>query len=117
MAGIFLLHGLMTLSIVAVRKSTQKVWKRYWPPTQDVERVSVVGAPHDTLGQQTVACIVLMDQAARFTMAEIRDFLAEKGLAKFQYPDQLVFLPELPLTHSGKIKNKDLRQWLQVNKE
>ena len=29
----------------------------------DIERVSVVGAPHETLGQQTVACIVLKDEA------------------------------------------------------
>ncbi len=84
---------------------------------QDIERVTVVGAPHDTLGQQTVACIVLKDHAQAFTIPEIRGFLAENGLAKFQYPDQLKFLSKLPLTHSGKIKNKELRHWLQSELE
>lgn len=83
----------------------------------DVERVSVVGAPHETLGQQTVACIVLKENAHEFTISEIREFLDANGLAHFQYPDQLKFLGELPLTHSGKIKNKELRQWLQLEME
>ncbi|MFC4619450.1 class I adenylate-forming enzyme family protein [Camelliibacillus cellulosilyticus] len=75
-----------------------------------VERVTVVGAPHDTLGQQTVACIVLKDGAKPFTVQELRTFLGDHGLAKFQYPDRLEYFDELPMTHSGKIKNKDLRE-------
>ncbi|TCP28761.1 cyclohexanecarboxylate-CoA ligase [Scopulibacillus darangshiensis] len=74
-----------------------------------VERVAVVGAPHETLGQQTVACIVLKEGTERFGLPELRHFLSEHGLAKFQFPDRLEFLSELPMTHSGKIKNRDLR--------
>ncbi|QAY67603.1 class I adenylate-forming enzyme family protein [Paenibacillus protaetiae] len=77
-----------------------------------VQMVAVVGAPHETLGQQTVACIVLQEGAAPFTLAEMRDFLGERGLAKFQFPDKLEFMEQLPMTHSGKIKKKDLREWL-----
>jgi acyl-CoA synthetase (AMP-forming)/AMP-acid ligase II len=77
-----------------------------------VQMIAVVGAPHETLGQQLVACIVLKEGAQPFSPAEMRDFLGSRGLAKFQFPDQLRFLPELPMTNSGKIKKKDLREWL-----
>ena len=78
-----------------------------------IENVAVVGAPDETLGQQTVACIVLKEDAKPFQTSELRDFLGQHGLAKFQFPDKLVFFDALPLTHSGKIKKKDLRQQLQ----
>lgn len=77
-----------------------------------VEVVAVVGAPDPTLGQHTVACIVLKDQMVPFDVSELRDFLGEQGLAKFQFPDRLVFLDQLPMTHSGKIKKRELRQRL-----
>ncbi|GGH76889.1 acyl-CoA synthetase (AMP-forming)/AMP-acid ligase II [Pullulanibacillus pueri] len=79
-----------------------------------VETVAVVGAPHDTLGQQTVACVVLKEDAEPFTHAELRDFLKEKGLAKFQFPDKLEILKELPMTPSGKIKKIVLREQFLV---
>ncbi len=78
-----------------------------------IENVAVVGAPSATLGQQTVACIVLKEGAQPFEVSELRDFLGEQGLAKFQFPDGLLFLDSLPLTHSGKIKKKELRERLK----
>ncbi|WEG14859.1 class I adenylate-forming enzyme family protein [Pullulanibacillus sp. KACC 23026] len=77
---------------------------------ESVERVTVVGAPHETLGQQTIACIVLKEGAEEIPVAELRDYLGKNGLAKFQFPDQLRYFNELPMTHSGKIKNKVLRE-------
>jgi non-ribosomal peptide synthetase component E (peptide arylation enzyme) len=74
-----------------------------------VERIAVIGVPHETLGQQTIACIVLKEGKAALSLQELRDFLTERGLAKFQHPDQVEFLSELPATHSGKVKKKDLR--------
>jgi len=75
-----------------------------------VETVAIVGAPHDTLGQQTVACIILREEAEAFALKDLRDFLADKGLAKFQLPDRMEILSELPMTPSGKIKKLELRQ-------
>ncbi|RYM06725.1 AMP-dependent synthetase [Sporolactobacillus sp. THM7-7] len=77
-----------------------------------VDEVNVVGAPHPTLGSQTVACVVLQGGQQRFSLAELRDYLGEHGLAKFQFPDRLEFFNNLPKTHSGKIKKKDLRKWV-----
>ena len=75
-----------------------------------VETVAIVGAPHDTLGQQTVACIILREEAEAFELKDLRDFLAERGLAKFQLPDRMEILSELPMTPSGKIKKLELRE-------
>ncbi|MFD1676710.1 class I adenylate-forming enzyme family protein [Alicyclobacillus fodiniaquatilis] len=75
-----------------------------------VENVVVVGAPDETLGQRTVACVILHEGAEPFTLAALRDFLGERGLAKFEFPDRLEFMTEFPMTHSGKIKKKDLRE-------
>lgn len=79
-----------------------------------VGTVAVVGAPDETLGQHTVACIILKEQAEPFSLAELRDFLGERGLAKFQMPDRLELMTELPMTHSGKIKKKELREWFHA---
>ncbi|MCL6637146.1 MAG: acyl--CoA ligase [Alicyclobacillus sp.] len=77
-----------------------------------VLNVAVVGAPDPTLGQQTVACIILREGHSPFSLAELRDFLGQRGLAKFQFPDRIEFMTELPTTHSGKIKKKELRERL-----
>ncbi|WP_062305917.1 class I adenylate-forming enzyme family protein [Alicyclobacillus sendaiensis] len=82
-----------------------------------VQNVAVVGAPDPTLGQQTVACVILKEGAKPFTLRELRDFLAEQGLAKFQFPDRLEFMTEFPQTHSGKIKKKDLRERFRLEAE
>lgn len=77
----------------------------------------VVGAPDETLGQQTVACVILREGLEPFSLPELRDFLGKQGLAKFQYPDRLEFMTEFPTTHSGKIKKKDLRERFRLEAE
>lgn len=74
-----------------------------------VGTVAVVGVPDKTLGQKTVACVVLKEGASEFTLQSLHQTLSEQGLAKFQWPDRLEFLAELPMTHSGKIKKRALR--------
>lgn len=79
-----------------------------------IERLAVVGAPHETLGQQTVVCIILKNGAKPFSAAELRQFASEKGLAKFQLPDRVEFMESMPTTNSGKIMNKVLRERFQA---
>ncbi|MCL6452927.1 MAG: acyl--CoA ligase [Alicyclobacillus sp.] len=75
-----------------------------------VETVAIVGMPDKTLGQKTVACVVLKEGAAPFTLSELHRVLEQQGLAKFQWPDRLEFMDALPMTHSGKIKKVELRK-------
>ncbi|GLG00409.1 AMP-binding protein [Alicyclobacillus hesperidum subsp. aegles] len=82
-----------------------------------VENVAVVGAPDATLGQHTVACVILREGHEALSLKELREFLAEQGLAKFQFPDRLELMKEFPQTHSGKIKKKDLRERFRLEAE
>ncbi|MCF8566558.1 acyl--CoA ligase [Alicyclobacillus tolerans] len=75
-----------------------------------VENAAVIGIPDPTLGQRTLACIVLKEGTVPFELGELKDFLSANGLSKFQLPDRLVFLDALPATHSGKIRKKELRE-------
>lgn len=74
-----------------------------------IDQIVIVGAPDPTLGQRTVACVILTEGAKEFSLEELHRFLSERNFARFQLPDQLVFLEEFPTTHSGKTKRKDLR--------
>jgi len=78
-----------------------------------IENVAVIGQPDETLGQRTVACLVLKEGAGVPDISELRDFLGNQGLAKFQFPDRIEIVANLPTTHSGKIKKKELREHLQ----
>ncbi|SHJ83204.1 class I adenylate-forming enzyme family protein [Alicyclobacillus tolerans] len=78
-----------------------------------IQTVAIVGAPDETLGQHTVACVVL-HEGTTLQLDELRQFLSEAGLAKFQLPDRLKIMEQLPMTHSGKIKKKELRQMLAL---
>lgn len=81
---------------------------------KSVQNVAVVAAPDETLGQHSVACIVLHEGEDPFSLSSLRTFLGERGLAKFQYPDRVEFVEELPTTHSGKIKKRELRERFRV---
>jgi Acyl-CoA synthetases (AMP-forming)/AMP-acid ligases II len=79
-----------------------------------VDAVNVVGAPHPTLGMQTVACIVLQQEKLRFGLSELRTYLGTHGLARFEFPDRLEFFDHLPLTESGKPKKAVLKEWVMT---
>lgn len=77
-----------------------------------VDAVNVVGAPHPTLGMQTVACLVMQEGESRFGLSELRAYLGAHGLARFEFPDRLEFFDHLPLTESGKPKKTELKEWV-----
>ena len=72
---------------------------------------AVVAAPHPKWDERPVAVIVLKPKHTT-TLKEVRAFCLEK-FAKFQLPDDLIFVNELPLTGTGKVSKKDIRKNLQ----
>ena len=67
-----------------------------------VAQVVTFGIPHDKLGEEVGAVIVLKpDQAA--TEREIRDFAA-KRLADFKVPRKILFMDEIPKGATGKLQ-------------
>jgi acyl-CoA synthetase (AMP-forming)/AMP-acid ligase II len=67
-----------------------------------VEQVVTFAMPHDKLGEEVAAAIVLREGAAA-TEAEIRDF-ARGRLADFKAPRKVVFLKEIPKGATGKLQ-------------
>ncbi len=79
-----------------------------------VLEVAVVGMPDDRLGERACAVIVPREHAVANppTLAELIAFLAEAGMAKQFWPEQLRVVEAMPKTPSGKIQKFQLRQEL-----
>ncbi|APE35410.1 hypothetical protein BOX37_17290 [Nocardia mangyaensis] len=72
----------------------------------DVEDVAVAGLPDPVRGEITCAWIVPR-AGARLTVARIVEF-CRPHLATYKMPRQIVVLPELPLSATGKLLRRDL---------
>ncbi|TMJ38444.1 MAG: AMP-dependent synthetase, partial [Alphaproteobacteria bacterium] len=67
-----------------------------------VQQVVTFAMPHDKLGEEVAAAIVLRE-GIRASEREIRDFAAGR-LADFKVPRRLIFLEELPKGATGKLQ-------------
>ena len=72
---------------------------------------AVVGVPDDVRGQAIKAFVVLRPgwTEGQGLRAQIQD-LVRTRLAAYQYPREVQFVSELPLTTTGKIRRSELRQ-------
>ena len=76
-----------------------------------VAEAAVISVPHPKWQERPLAVVVLKpDQAAGAD--ELRAFL-ESRFAKWQVPDHVVFVPELPHTSTGKLLKSELRTRFQ----
>ncbi len=67
-----------------------------------VQQVVTFGIPHDKLGEEVGAAIVLREGASA-TEKELRDFAAVR-LADFKVPRKILFLAEIPKGATGKLQ-------------
>jgi long-chain acyl-CoA synthetase len=72
-----------------------------------VAEVVVIGVPDSYRGEAAKAFIQLKRKTERFTLEELRAFLADK-LGKHELPAQLEFRDALPKTAVGKLSKKEL---------
>jgi fatty-acyl-CoA synthase len=72
-----------------------------------VKEAAVIGVPHPKWSERPLACVVL-HPGAEADGAELLAFIAPK-LAKWQIPDEVVFIDEVPKTSVGKFSKKTLR--------
>ena len=79
-----------------------------------VAQAAVVAQAHPKWDERPVALVVLADagDAAEVTQAQIIDHCAT-SFAKWQLPDDVLFVQEIPLTSTGKIDKKMIRIQLQ----
>ncbi|NMO00596.1 AMP-binding protein [Gordonia sp. TBRC 11910] len=74
----------------------------------DVERVAVVGLPHERWGE-AVTAVVVRAASSELSANELIEWARER-LAGFETPKQVVFAPTLPDTVGGKVLKYKLRQ-------
>jgi len=76
-----------------------------------ITAASVVGVPDERLGQHAVAVIVPA-AGMKPTVADLTAWLAERNIAKFKWPEEVMLVDELPMTPSGKVRKDVLRTML-----
>jgi acyl-CoA synthetase (AMP-forming)/AMP-acid ligase II len=75
-----------------------------------VRQVVVFAMPHDKLGEEVAAAIVLRDGAST-NEKELREFCSQR-LAAFKIPRKIVFLEQIPLGATGKLQRIGLAEKL-----
>ena len=76
---------------------------------ESVSLVAVIGIPHEQLGEEVKAYVVLKENHS-ISETELITWTKEH-LAAYKYPRHIAFIPALPMTATGKILKKELRKW------
>ncbi len=76
-----------------------------------VREAAVIAVPHPKWQERPVAVVVVKDDA-KPSVEELREFLAQR-FAKWQLPDEFVFVEQLPHTSTGKLLKTELRRRYQ----
>jgi oxalate---CoA ligase len=77
-----------------------------------VAEAVVFAVPHETLGEEVGAAVVLQDREA-VTAQELRAFAAAR-LAHFKVPTRMLFVPAIPKGPTGKVQRVGLAERLGV---
>ena len=73
-----------------------------------VVEAGVYGVPHQDLGEEVAADVVLR-AGATVSEEEVRAFVKEK-IAPYKYPRIVRFVEDLPKSHTGKVLKRALRE-------
>jgi len=74
---------------------------------EDVSEAAVIGLPHDDLGEE-VGAVVVLRTGSEVTADELRQFVKAK-VAPYKYPRVIQFADELPKTAAGKIYKRGIK--------
>ena len=73
-----------------------------------VSLVAVIGIPHEEMGEEVKAFVVLKDG---HSVSDIELIIwTKEHIASYKYPRYVEFLPALPMSATGKILKKELRK-------
>ncbi len=74
----------------------------------EIREAAVIGIPDERWSERPLACVVKVE-GSELTAEQVREFLAPR-VAKWQLPDDVVFIDEVPKTSVGKFSKKTLRE-------
>lgn len=74
----------------------------------DIARVAVIAQPHPKWDERPIALIALRD-GAKLSASDVIAHCATR-FPRWQLPDDVIFVPELPLNGAGKIDKKLIRE-------
>jgi long-chain acyl-CoA synthetase len=72
-----------------------------------VREAAVIGVPHDSLGEEVGAAVVLKDGESAAT-EELRDYMKQK-VAAYKYPRVIWLMDELPKGPTGKVLKREIK--------
>jgi acyl-coenzyme A synthetase/AMP-(fatty) acid ligase len=75
-----------------------------------VRAVAAVAMPDERMGERVCCYLVPADPAHPPTLAELKSYLRERGVAVQKTPERLELIDELPTTPTGKVQKHLLRQ-------
>jgi o-succinylbenzoate---CoA ligase len=94
-----------------IRTGAEKVWPAEVEAALEthpkVREVAVAGRPHPDWGEQVIAFVVPSSIDDAPSLEELRNWASER-IAPFKAPRELVLVPELPKTPSGKLRRSGL---------
>jgi fatty-acyl-CoA synthase len=73
-----------------------------------IKEAAVIGVPDPKWSERPLACVVL-EPGAELSKQDVLDYLTPR-VAKWQLPDDVVFIDEVPKTSVGKFSKKTLRE-------
>jgi len=79
-----------------------------------VLQVVAFACPHDKLGEEVAAAVVLRE-GAKATERDLKTFVGER-LAPFKIPSKIVFVDEIPKGQTGKLQRIGLAEKLGITK-
>ncbi|MDF5758245.1 AMP-binding protein [Spongiactinospora sp. TRM90649] len=71
-----------------------------------IHDAAVVGLPDPVMGERTCAFLVVRGEAPK--LREIKEFLRQRGVAAYKFPDRAEVVDSFPRTPVGKVSKKDL---------
>jgi fatty-acyl-CoA synthase len=77
----------------------------------DVREAAVIAVPHPKWQERPIAVVVARN-GVQVSTEQLREFLSNK-FAKWQLPDEIVFVDQLPHTSTGKLLKSELRRQYQ----
>lgn len=72
-----------------------------------VDRVAIVALPDPRMGERACACVITAD-GAPVALGELTDFLAQRAVARYLWPERVELFTEFPFTPSLKVRKQGL---------